>query len=247
MYLDRVIAVRNNKSVYRNGDKCIKVFHADCSKADVLNEALNQARAEEMGICVPKVLEVTEIEGKWAIVFEFVKGKTLDRLIYEDPQKKHKYIELLVDIQDSLHAKNCPFLSGQKDQLLFKISASGLDVDIRSALCSRLEAMPSDNKLCHGDINFTNVLIDDGGLPVIVDWFCATRGNALADIATSYLLLLKNEDVSGAELYLDTVCRKKHVESQDVLEWVPIIAASRLASGNEYEREFLKPWIFKNI
>ena len=40
MKLDRVIAVRNDKTIYRDGDKCIKVFGSSYSKADVLNEAL---------------------------------------------------------------------------------------------------------------------------------------------------------------------------------------------------------------
>ena len=62
MNLDRVIAVRTNKTVYRDGDKCIKVFDSDYSKADVLNEALNQARIEETGLNIPKVLEVCTIE-----------------------------------------------------------------------------------------------------------------------------------------------------------------------------------------
>ncbi len=61
MNLDRVIAVRNSKTVYRDGDKCIKVFSEDYSKADVLNEALNQARIETTGIKIPKILEVTMI------------------------------------------------------------------------------------------------------------------------------------------------------------------------------------------
>lgn len=47
MNLDRIIAVRNNKTVYRDGDRCLKVFNEGYSKADVLNEALNQARIEE--------------------------------------------------------------------------------------------------------------------------------------------------------------------------------------------------------
>ena len=45
MNLDRVIAVRNTKTIYRDGDKCVKVFNNNYSKADVLNEALNQARS----------------------------------------------------------------------------------------------------------------------------------------------------------------------------------------------------------
>ena len=44
MNLDRVIAVRNTKTVYRDGNRCIKVFDDHYSKADVLNEALNLAR-----------------------------------------------------------------------------------------------------------------------------------------------------------------------------------------------------------
>ena len=83
MNLDRVIAVRNNKTIYRDGDKCIKVFHEGYSKADILNEALNQAKMEESGLSIPKVLEVTNVDGNWAIVFEYVKGKTLDE-IYEN-------------------------------------------------------------------------------------------------------------------------------------------------------------------
>ena len=73
MNLDRVIAVRNNKTIYRDGDRCIKVFNKEYSKADVLNEALNQARIEETGLNIPKVLEVTMVDGKWAIVSEYIK------------------------------------------------------------------------------------------------------------------------------------------------------------------------------
>ena len=81
MKLDRVIAVRNNKTVYRDGDKCVKVFNEDYSKADVLNEALNQARIEETGLNIPKISEVTMIDGKWAIISEYINGKTLAQLM----------------------------------------------------------------------------------------------------------------------------------------------------------------------
>ena len=95
MKLDRVIAVRNNKTIYRDGDKCVKVFNEDYSKADVLNEALNQARIEETGLNIPKILEVTMVEGRWAIVSEFIKGKTLAQLMEEDEEKYDEYLELL--------------------------------------------------------------------------------------------------------------------------------------------------------
>ena len=47
MTFDRVIAVRNAKTVYRNGEICIKVFNEGYKKSDVVNEALNHVRIEE--------------------------------------------------------------------------------------------------------------------------------------------------------------------------------------------------------
>ena len=40
MNLEKIIAVRNAKTIYRDGDKCVKVFNENYSKADILNEAL---------------------------------------------------------------------------------------------------------------------------------------------------------------------------------------------------------------
>ena len=90
MKFDNVISVGINKTVYRDGDHAIKVFDADYSKADVLNEALNQARVEETGLNIPKAIEVSKIDGKWAIVTEYISGKTLETLMKEgvcDPSK----------------------------------------------------------------------------------------------------------------------------------------------------------------
>ena len=63
MKLENIIAVRPNKTVYRDGDKCVKVFNEDFSKTDVLNEALNQARMETLGLNIPGIHEVTMVDG----------------------------------------------------------------------------------------------------------------------------------------------------------------------------------------
>ena len=58
--LDNEIAKRATKDVYRDGDKTIKLFVENYSKANILNEALNQARVEETDLNIPKLLEVTK-------------------------------------------------------------------------------------------------------------------------------------------------------------------------------------------
>ena len=243
MKLDRVIAVRNNKTIYRDGDRAIKVFNAEYSKADVLNEALNQARIEETRLNIPKVLEVTMIDGKWAIVSEFIKGKTLSQLMEENPEKKGEYIELLVDLQMSVHRETCPLLNKLKDKMSRKIAATELDATTRYDLHTRLEGMPKHNKVCHGDFNPSNIIITEEGTPYILDWSHATQGNASADVARTYLLFWLNGDISGAELYLDLFCKKSDTAKQYVQKWMPIVAASQSVKGNEVEREFLMSWV----
>ena len=243
MKLDRVIAVRNNKTIYRDGDKCVKVFDADYSKADVLNEALNQARIEETGLNIPKIVEVTMVEGKWAIVSEFIKGKTLQQLMDEDVEKKDEYIELLVDLQLQVHSKVCPLLNKLKDKMNRKIGASELDATTRYDLHTRLEGMPKHNKVCHGDFNPSNIIITEDGTAYILDWSHATQGNASADAARTYLLFWLNGDIEGAKKYLDLFCEKSKTEKQYVQKWMPIVAASQSVKGNEKEREFLLSWV----
>ncbi len=243
MKLDRVIAVRNNKTIYRDGDLCIKVFDNHYSKADVLNEALNQARIEETGIHIPKVLEVTMIDGKWAIVLEYIKGKTLAQLMEENPDKKEEYLELLVDIQIGVQSKTCPLLNKLKDKMNHKISISNLDATTRYDLHTRLEGMPKHNKVCHGDFNPSNIIITEDGTPYILDWAHATQGNASADAARTYLLFWLNGDIEGAKKYLDLFCKKSDTAKQYVQKWMPIVAASQSVKGNEKEREFLLSWV----
>lgn len=243
MKLDRVIAVRNHKTIYRDGDKCIKVFDADYSKADVLNEALNQARIEETGLNIPKVLEVTMVEGKWAIVSEYIKGKTLTQLMEENPDKKDEYIALLVDLQLEVLSKKCPLLNKLKDKMNRKISESKLDATTRYDLHTRLEGMPKHDKVCHGDFNPSNVIIAEDGTPYIIDWSHATQGNASADAARTYLLFWLGGDMNGAKKYLDLFCAKSNTAKQYVQKWMPIVAASQSVKGNEKEREFLLSWV----
>ena len=243
MKLEKIIAVRNNKTVYRDGDKCVKVFNENYSKADVLNEALNQARIEETGLNIPKILEITMVDGKWAIVSEFIKGKTLAQLMEENPEKKNEYIEFLVDLQIEVHTKKSPLLNKLKDKMNRKISEAEIDATTCYDLHTRLESMPKHSKVCHGDFNPSNIIVTEDGKAYILDWSHATQGNASADVARTYLLFWLNGDIEGAKYYLDVFCAKSNTAKQYVQKWMPIVAASQSVKGNEKEREFLLSWV----
>ena len=240
---ENIIAKRPNKTIIRDGNRCIKLFDAEFSKADILNEALNQARVEETGLNIPKIQEVTVVEGKWAIVTEFVEGKTLAQLMEENPDKQDLYLEQFVDLQLKVHAEVCPQLNSLKDKMNRKISASSLDATTRYELHTRLESMPKHKKVCHGDFNPSNIIITEDGAAYILDWSHATQGNASADAARTYLLFMLNGNEELAKKYLKLFCKKSNTAMQYVQKWMPIVAASQSVKGNEHEREFLLSWI----
>ncbi len=242
MKLENVVAVSKNKTIYRDGDKCIKLFNEDYSKADVLNEALNQARVEETGLNIPKIQEVAMIDGKWAIITDFIEGKTMAQLLAENPDKRDEYLEQFVDLQLSVQSNTCPLLNKLKDKMNRKISETTLDATTRYELHTRLEGMPKHKKLCHGDFNMTNVIISTDGTPYVIDWAHATQGNASADVARTYLLFCLTGDNETAEKYLDLFCKKSDTAKQYVQKWMPIVAASQSVKGNVQEREFLLSW-----
>ncbi len=243
MNLQNKIAERSNKTIYRDGDKAIKVFDNEYKKYDVLNEALNQARVEETSLNIPRLKEVTVVDGKWTIVTDFISGKTLAQLMDENPDKLDEYLELFVDLQMQVHAQKCPLLSKLKDKMNKKISDTTLDATTRYELHTRLEGMPKHNKVCHGDFNPSNVIISDDGTPFILDWAHVTQGNASADVARTYLLFWLDGKADVAEKYLKLFCKKSDTAIQYVQKWMPIVAASQSVKGKPEEKELLLSWV----
>lgn len=238
----QTLATRAHKTVYRDGDKAVKVFDETFQKSDILNEAVNQARVEETGLNIPKLLEVSKVDGKWAITSEYVEGKTMEQLMDENPDQLEAFMEQLVDLQLEMHTKKAPLLNKLKDKMTRKISEADLDASTRYELHTRIDSMPKHHKVCHGDFNPSNIIIGADGKASIIDWSHATQGNASADAARTYLLFaLKDE--KKAELYLKLFCSKSDTAKQYVQQWLPIVAASQLTKCIPEERDFLMKWI----
>ena len=242
MNFDTVIATRKTKTLYRDGDTCIKLFNSNYSKADILNEALNQARVEEVGLNIPKILEVSNHEGKWAIVSEFIEGETLSHLMRDDPENRDKYLEMLVDTQMLIHSRRCPLLSRLKDKMNRKILSADLEPVTRYELLIRLEGLPTHDKLCHGDLCPSNVILTPEGKLYVLDWAHATQGNASADAARTFLTFNLRGEAETADKYLDLFCEKSDTDKRYVQKWMPIVAASQSVKGNLEERDFLLRW-----
>lgn len=244
MELGEVIAERKTKTVYKSNGSSIKLFVENYSKPNILNEALNLARVEEVGLNIPKLQEVTTIDGRWAIICEYVEGKSLETLMQEKPDKKEEYMNMFVDLQLKIQAHPAPaMLNKIKEKMKRKINDADLNDTIKYDLNTRLESMPTHSKLCHGDFNPSNVIVRDDGELFIIDWAHVTAGNASADAARTYLVFSLNGKTAEAERYLDLFAEKSGIPRKNIQSWIPIVAASQLSKGNEEERDFLMKWI----
>lgn len=243
MEKENIIAVRANKTVYKDGDEAVKFFNSEHPGSNVLNEALNLVRIEECGLRVPELVEVKKIEGQWALVTKYIAGKTMGEMMDEKPEKLQEYMSKFVDIQIDMQSHQVPMLSRLKEKMHRKIDQCGLDATARYELQARLDRIKENHKLCHGDYNPTNVIITDVGEVYILDWAHATQGNASGDAARTYLLFQLAGQPERAEMYLQMFCDKTDTAKQYVQSWMSIVAASQLVKDKPEQREFLMRWI----
>lgn len=239
------IAERKTKTVYRDGDKTIKLFVENYSKADILNEALIQSRVEEnTDLKISRLQEVTKINERWALITEYVEGTPLDVLMIGHPEKQNEYLNFFVEIQLEVLSKRVPLLNRIKDKYRRKITdATNIDDTTKYELLQRLEGMKNHDKLCHGDFVPSNIIVKENSEYVIIDWAHATQGNGSADVANTYLIFSMRNQKELAEKYVNLYCEKTGTDKKEVQRWIPIVAAIRKTKGKAEEQEMLDQWI----
>lgn len=241
----KVIKTRHNKVVYDCGDTVVKVFNANKPAADIFNEALNLARADQAGIDVPELVEVSKAEGNWAISTKKVEGKTMREIGDADESVRDDLIRQFVAAEIDIHSHRAPLLNRQKDKLARMINAASdvLDDNTRYELLMRLDGMKSHFKVCHGDFVPSNVIVREDGSLCVCDWAHATQGNGAADCATSYLHFRMRGADDFAEKYIRTYCEMQGCTMEYVQRWFAIVAAAELSRGRVVEKDFLLSWV----
>lgn len=153
MKLDNFVASSDIYDVYESDGMAVRIYKKPEYKEKCLYAALTHARVETtLGnsfIKMPVLHEVSVIDGKWAITMDFIKGKTLQQLMDENPDKKDTYLNQFIDIQCEIHAQYMPLLSKLKDKMARQIKTLGQIDEIKKyELLTRLDSMPKHIKLC---------------------------------------------------------------------------------------------------
>lgn len=228
--LGNPIAKGNTAKIYLHENRIVKVFNDNLPATESSYEANKQRFAYSCGLPVPKVWEVTKIEGKQAIVMEYIAGETVGELFLENLELSEYYMGISVDIQREIHQIRADLLEPMDEKLLRQIdSAPHLEIRHKDELRRKLDSMKYESKLCHGDFHLFNLIMSDDNVKII-DWVDASAGDIRADVCRTYLLYLHHTS-EVAELYLRLYCDKSGLAKEDILQWLPIIAGARLAEN----------------
>ena len=245
--LGEVVARGSRSTVYAWGRGAV-VKVPDHSTPDdwIQFEALYTAAVREVGAPAPRLLRIERVGGRAASVYERVHGPTMWQYLLDRPDRCAYYGRLLADLQVSLFSLVPPVsLPSQRDRLTCKIrrAAEIVDPSLDAAL-GLLPEPPGSPRLCHGDLHPGNVILAPDG-PVIIDWFDACRGDAVADVARTSLLLAPDDRgcpshlpgadeamlTALADAHLDRITSRLGVTVAQLSSWQAIEAAARLAEG----------------
>lgn len=228
--IGRLLAAGNVAEVFEWGSRVVKLYRSPARKPTAFREAAIHAAVETMALPVPAVWGVREVGGRWGIVFDRVKERSFAQRMREDPSVIPECLETLARLHARIHAHPAGQLGSLKSRLATNIAGTELlDEPRRQILLGRLADMPDGNCLCHGDFHPINVL-GQNSLPMVIDWPDACCGDPAADVCRSYLLLkLHAEDL--AEPYLDAYCTINNMPRASILDWLPYVAAARLAES----------------
>ena len=239
MRFDRVIAIRNNKTIYRDGDRCIKVFRGGYSPVAVMREAYHQAYVRELGIAVPELLSVTPYHDEWTIEMQYIRGKTLAQIM-DMPDTLCMFAALHAQI----HEKKASELQSQRDTVKRSIGC-GLSNDPAAcaAYIAQTEALESSENLCHGDFRPSNVLLGVDGVLCVIDWPRAVQGDPCFDAAVTYLHLSKTFGRETAEGYLSEYTLISGREKKRICDLFGLAAASLMADSGADEKLFWEQYL----
>jgi uncharacterized protein (TIGR02172 family) len=231
--------------------KVLKLYFEGWDVNYILNEYHVNCLIQSYSIKVPKAYEIVTVGSRTGIIFQKLQNITMKDKINEDKRNGFGYAKTLAQehyrINRVTYSKN--ELAGQRDAYIKLIeSRAKLNNTQKNKLIQLLKSLPDGNKICHGDFHPYNLLYEDD-IIYIIDWVGALRGNPLADVAGSYLIMkimgleaeknlsfLKYIISSSiirkfADIYLKEYIRISNCSMNDIIKWIPIRAATYLDFG----------------
>jgi aminoglycoside phosphotransferase (APT) family kinase protein len=206
----------------------------------------------QAGMRTPRVGGIICVNGRCGLLYERVDGITMLEGLRRNLLKLIPYAHRLAELHAEMHTHCGAGLPSQQALLRRNIEAAhSLPDDLKRRVLQRLDSLPDDDRLCHGDFHPQNVMLTPAG-PIVIDWESATCGSACADVARSSMTMTMAEPgrsaarpllLALARLYHASYLRRYQQRApgtpRDFRAWRTVQAAYRLCSEFPGERERL--------
>ncbi|MBT8241512.1 MAG: phosphotransferase [Acidimicrobiales bacterium] len=263
MDVGELVAVGRTSEVYAYGnDSVVKVPRPDVPEHWAHDEAQFTRAARTCGVPAPEVVDVIELDGRPAIVFERIDGPSMWERMLAHPADIDQLAVQVAAVHREIHAAGIP--SGVPDlieRMCMKIGeARTLGDDAKDEACTIARALPRGAALLHGDLHPGNILLSPNG-PVVIDWFDATIGHPIADVVRSSILIRPNADAADLPHLPDAEpgflehVHSSYVRQFDELvadtadslsQWEAVVAVSRISERSDDDAGLLEFWDARN-
>jgi aminoglycoside phosphotransferase (APT) family kinase protein len=236
--LGRLLGSGKEAEIFECGSDVVKLYRSAEPKRAAFREAAILAMAESFGLPIPTVHGVRRIGDRWCIAMQRVDGPSFARVTLDQPHLIPAYLQEMARLQLWVHGQSGIQLAHLKARLAANIQrATMLREAHRSELLRRLAALPDGDRLCHGDFHPLNIL-GSPGHATILDWQAASCGEPAADVCRSYVLMRRIAPALALP-YVDAYAAATGECREDILAWLPVVAAARLAEGVPEESDAL--------
>ncbi|CAN7634400.1 phosphotransferase family protein [Rhizobium sp. LjRoot254] len=234
--IGRLLGAGKEADVYEYGEMALKLYRSRASKGSAFREAANLAVLEARSLPTPRIHAVGEYDGRWGVLMDRAPGTCFADRIASAVHMSD--LETMAQLHRRIHEQPGSGLPSLKERLSGNIQrAESLHPAARDRLLGQIEALPDGDRVCHGDFHPWNIHESANGI-IVLDWLDACSGDPAADVCRTYVLMHHVSPVIAAD-YVGAYARVAGLSPANVLVWLPVVAAARLAEGVAAENHAL--------